>query len=139
MKKIIINADDFGYSHAVNEAIVECFKRRYITQTTIMTNMPFYDEAVKYAKENNLMDKIGLHISKLNTFCLAKHDKQCLKIEIEAQMQKYIESGFSLMHIDSHHHVHTNYSILKVIILLAKHYGFNSMRLSRNIFSVNSN
>src|SRR5574344_1268555 len=106
MKKIIINADDFGYSHSVNEAIVECFKRRYITQTTIMTNMPFYDEAITYAKENNLMDKIGLHInldegfpltddikrnrkfcnsngeyngafhkSKLNTFCLAKHDK----------------------------------------------------------------
>ena len=43
---MIINADDFGYSKAVNMAIVDCFKNKTINRSTIMVNMPCADEAV---------------------------------------------------------------------------------------------
>ncbi|MDT2479823.1 ChbG/HpnK family deacetylase [Enterococcus avium] len=39
MKKIIINADDFGYSTAVNLGIVEAYKNGVLTSTTLMANI----------------------------------------------------------------------------------------------------
>ena len=46
---VIVNADDFGMNHNVNLAIDYCFKKNIISSTTIMANMPGFDEAVKLA------------------------------------------------------------------------------------------
>ena len=51
MNRLIVNADDFGISHEVNEAISLCFMKGYINQTTIMVNMPFFCEAIEMAKK----------------------------------------------------------------------------------------
>ncbi|GAA0346175.1 hypothetical protein GCM10008931_41800 [Oceanobacillus oncorhynchi subsp. oncorhynchi] len=40
MSKLIINADDFGYSKGVNFGIIESYKNGIVTSTTMMTNMP---------------------------------------------------------------------------------------------------
>ena len=52
MKKVIINADDFGYSTAVNLGIINSFKKGVLTSATLMANMPGCDEAIELAKEN---------------------------------------------------------------------------------------
>lgn len=59
MKKLIITADDYGMSKAVNIAIDEGINVGLITSTNVMMNMPFCEEAKKY----NAQDKvsIGLH------------------------------------------------------------------------------
>lgn len=162
---MIINADDFGLSHSVNLAIVECFNRNFINQTTIMVNMPFFDEAIELSRNNGFFNKVGIHINldtgvpltekikKNKSFCsedgsfngeffkriknnfiLSKIEKECINEEIEAQFLKYIDNGFELMHFDSHHHIHNQYSILNLIIPLAKKYDFNTARLCRNIY-----
>lgn len=61
--KIIINADDFGLSHDVNLAVVEAFKRGFVTNATIMVNMPGFEEGVALSKENGFFEKIGLHLN----------------------------------------------------------------------------
>lgn len=61
--KIIVNADDFGKTAEVNAAIEESFRRGYITQTTLMVNMPYADAAVTWAKANGYADKVGLHLN----------------------------------------------------------------------------
>lgn len=61
--RIIINADDFGKSDSVNRAIVFCFQEGLITNTTVMVNMPAFDDAVKLSKEKNFFDKVGLHLN----------------------------------------------------------------------------
>lgn len=58
MKKLIITADDYGMSKAVNTAIEEGIKSGIITSTNVMTNMPFYMDAKKL-KESNA--SIGMH------------------------------------------------------------------------------
>lgn len=40
MKKLIINADDFGYSRGVNYGIIDAYKLGILTSATFMTNMP---------------------------------------------------------------------------------------------------
>lgn len=74
--------------------------------------------------------------SPLHTFYISKDDKRCLSEEIDAQFEKYKQSGFTLMHFDSHEHIHERISVLKVIIPLAKKHGFKSCRLSKNTYSV---
>lgn len=61
--RIIINADDFGYSESVNMAIIEAFNKGYITNTTVMVNMPGFDQSVALAKEHGFFDKVGLHLN----------------------------------------------------------------------------
>ena len=61
--QIIINADDFGLSKDVNEAIDICIKKDYIQRTTLMVNMPQTLEAVKLAKDGGYLNKVGLHIN----------------------------------------------------------------------------
>lgn len=162
MDKKLINADDFGISNDVNLAIKECFLNKYIDRTTIMVNMENFDQAVDIARKYNFFNRVGLHINliegvpltesikstgfctdgrfngsflkkTLNRFYLNKNDSKALKIELSAQMEKYIATGFTLKHIDSHEHSHTNPSVARILLPLAKKYEFNSVRLSRNI------
>ena len=60
---MIINADDFGYSAEVNEAVSECFRAGVINRATIMVNMPGAEEAARIARENGFFDRVGLHIN----------------------------------------------------------------------------
>lgn len=59
MKKLIITADDYGMSPAVNEAIDAGIAAGLITSTNVMTNMPFYQEAGKL--KDNTSISVGLH------------------------------------------------------------------------------
>lgn len=61
--EIIINADDFGESSAKNRAISEAFNRGWITSATIMANGDAFEEACQLARDNKLVDRIGVHIN----------------------------------------------------------------------------
>lgn len=160
--KYIINADDFGKSKSVNDAIVQCFAEKLITNATIMVNMPCSDEAVNLAKENGFFEKIGLHLNitegkpltEVNDcgriitdsyfngwlkddmtkgFLLTKKERLVIENEINLQMEKFLEYGFMFRHLDSHHHVHT-YPIVLECIKNSKYINsFDSIRISRNI------
>lgn len=60
--------------------------------------------------------------------------KQEVYTELKAQLERYKEFGLTLFHIDSHHHVHTDFPIYSVIKTLSKEYDFSSARLSRNLY-----
>lgn len=63
MINAIINADDFGISENVNDAICLCFEKGIINNTTIMVNMPYATDAVKLAKEKGFFERVGLHLN----------------------------------------------------------------------------
>jgi len=160
---LIINADDFGYSKEVNMAIAECFKNKTINRTTIMVNMPCAQEAVELSKENNFFDCVGLHINltegkalskecAFSNLCdengffkgtfhipfksrlyLNKNIRHAIYCEVEAQIKKYLEMGFTLMHADSHNYTHAYFSVYTPVRKLLKKYGFKSVRISRNV------
>lgn len=53
--------------------------------------------------------------------------------EIEAQIKKFVSCCSGFLHLDSHHHVHTDYSIANILLPIAVANGFKSVRLSRNL------
>lgn len=165
MIRTIVNADDFGISSEVNDAIALCFQKRMITNTTLMVNMPYASDAVFMAKEAGFAERVGLHLNltagvpltspirSCRLFCdkkgefnakfhlststrlkVGKTESEALKEEIEAQIRRYLTFGLPEKHLDSHHHVHTDFSVWKVAEPLLRKYDFRSVRISRNMY-----
>lgn len=59
--------------------------------------------------------------------------KKALVAECIAQIERYLDAGYRMMHLDSHHHVHTDLSIATTLLPIAKRYGFKTVRMSRTI------
>jgi predicted glycoside hydrolase/deacetylase ChbG (UPF0249 family) len=157
-RKIIVNADDFGMSAETNRAIVEAFENKVISSTTLMTNMPGFEEACELAHRHRLLGKIGLHLNltsgyplsapirqcprlcdekglfrhRQTRFRLSKDERLAVETEIAAQIQACLDQGLSPTHLDSHHHVHTEWPIGAAAITVARQYGIMAIRLSRN-------
>lgn len=143
MRKLIINADDYGYSSGVNYGIIHAHQRGILTSTTIMANMPGFDEAVSLAKENPKLG-IGVHLTLTcgspvrddvnslttnNSFHNLKFyendftiDDDELYLEWKSQIDKVFDAGIKPTHLDSHHHINSISKISDVFIKLAKEY-----------------
>lgn len=57
-----------------------------------------------------------------------------IKDELDAQIGLFLDMGFKTLHIDSHHHVHTNYPVYRALRSLAAKYDYEYIRLSRNLY-----
>lgn len=142
--KIIINADDFGYSHTMNMAIEKAILAGRITSSTIMANAPGFDEAIEIAKRNgqisygvhlnliefapltnkNIFEKYNLlneadNFIKGKIFTLLTYDddlKQAIKEEWIAQINKVKDSGIPITHIDSHQHTHNIIALQNILL-----------------------
>jgi hypothetical protein len=57
--ELVVQADDLGMCHAVNEGIVRAFNDGIVTQAAIMAPCPWFDEAAGLALEHGI--PIGLH------------------------------------------------------------------------------
>ena len=49
MRRLIINADDFGFTAGINRAIVDAHSRGVVTSSTLMANGPAFSDAVQLA------------------------------------------------------------------------------------------
>lgn len=160
-KNIVINADDFGREKSRNIAIDECFKKNYISQTSlIVNNGKISDEAVELSINGGYDDKVVLHINLtfgspltekikntplcnngvfvgmknvLDTFFIYSKIKcrKAIKEECEAQIKKFINYGFEPYHLDSHNWVQTEIPVWIELYPLMKKYGFKSIRPMR--------
>lgn len=61
MKRLIINADDFGYDEGVVRGIVELHQAGLVTSTSCMTNMPAWPQAAAYLREHPELGA-GVHL-----------------------------------------------------------------------------
>ncbi len=55
MKRLLqITADDYGYSSERNRAIVECYQRGVVTQTSLMVTAAAAQEAARLAQTHGI-------------------------------------------------------------------------------------
>ena len=159
-KYLIINADDFGVSKSVNEAVINLLNKNKISSTTLMPNVNYYDNAVSWAKDNS--DNIGLHLTFLNddtefkyrsiSRCKSLEDEngyllddrkkfseklklKDIKKEIDMQFKKLQDSGIKISHVDIHRYaLYPTYNLLAYLYLCRKcnKEGKLPIRWSRN-------
>lgn len=161
MIHVFINADDFGLNPSVNSAIIESFNNNIINSTTLMSNMPSFEEAVELAHKAEITDRIGIHLNlddgnlltsndlitnlfssgnrnnskdkRRRLFNLSNEAKKLIYKEFAAQIMRARESGINITHIDTHHHIHEIWSITKIVLDLLKEYNISSMRILNNL------
>ena len=62
-RNVVVNADDFGMSRQINEAILQAFEKGLISSATLMANMPAFEEACQLVRQDHLQRRIGLHLN----------------------------------------------------------------------------
>lgn len=156
MKRLIVNADDFGYTRGVNSGIVRCFCDGIVTSATIMANGPAFEDAVELAKQNPGLG-LGCHVVLLGGCSvetpkaipsLADTDGRLPKTlaslmrrvtmrsirredvvrEIRAQLTKIIKAGITPSHLDSHKHAYSHPWILERVMEVADEFGIRRLR-----------
>lgn len=64
---LIINADDFGMCHAINEAVLRSVKRGVVSSTTVMTPCPWAADAIQALTEHPDIS-FGVHLTVIRDF-----------------------------------------------------------------------
>jgi hypothetical protein len=61
VKHLIVNSDDFGTCHSINEGVIRGFREGILTQATMMVPCPWFEEAAALAKEHGM--PVGVHFT----------------------------------------------------------------------------
>ena len=61
--RVIINADDFGFSKSISDTIIDFIRIGYCNCTTVMINSSDYLETFSLARDADIVDKVGLHLN----------------------------------------------------------------------------
>ena len=140
MRRLIVNADDFGYTSGVNRAIVEAHAQGIVTSSTLMANGPAFSEAAQLTKNLPKLS-VGCHVvltdgqpilpaANLPSITTAadfrdgmasfaaraiagRMDAREISAEAAAQIHKIQSAGISVSHIDTHKHTHLFPKILR--------------------------
>jgi predicted glycoside hydrolase/deacetylase ChbG (UPF0249 family) len=143
LKRLIVNADDFGFTPDVNEGIVDAHRRGILTATTLMANAEAFDGAVRLARETPTLD-IGCHLVLIGgeslvtgkplpasvpqlLGALARHQLEPYE-ELKAQMRKIFDAGIRPTHLDTHKHTHLAPPVLDAVARLAEEFDVRWVR-----------
>jgi hopanoid biosynthesis associated protein HpnK len=154
VRRLIINADDFGLTQGVNRAIAECSRSGVLTSATIMANAKAFEGAMKLARGLPGL-KTGCHVvlidgepvsrdlpsltngsmhfrNSLKDFALAamrkKLDAGEIQREAEAQVRRIQSFGIALSHVDTHKHTHMFPQVLRPVLRAALTCGIRAVR-----------
>lgn len=71
----------------------------------------------------------------VSRFLLTKHDALCVKDEVVAQIAHFRELGGLCSRVDSHHHVHWDWGVARIVVPLLREAGFDAIRRGVNFGS----
>lgn len=160
MKKLIVNADDFGLHTLINQGIIKGHREGFITSTSIMPSADAYEEAVELAKSNPKLG-IGIHLTLVGGVKSVLPKEQVsslldaegrflpdyvafakrfytggvkgseLEAELRAQIEKALASGLNITHIDSHQHTHVLPGMNGLVRKLCNEYNIKRERIPK--------
>lgn len=117
MRYLIVNGDDFGMSPGVSHGIVEAHRRGILTSTSLMVNRPAAVAAAALARETPSLS-VGLHLE------LESATGAGARAAVRAQVDRFEHlMGGPPTHLDSHHDVHRNPSVLPHVFEFAGQLG----------------
>jgi chitin disaccharide deacetylase len=154
---LIINGDDFGYSSAVNRAILQAHQQGILTSTSLMINERAADEAVQLAKATPSL-AVGLHLvgvlgraalpaaqiphlvdanGKFTNspfvagvkYFFSSAARRELRDEMRAQFEKFAATGLPFSHVDGHTHLHMHPVIFDELIKLCEEFDVKRLRV----------
>lgn len=145
LRKLIVNADDFGFTHDVNEGVVEAHRKGILRAATLMANGAAFEDAVHLARENPDLD-VGCHLVLVGGASVLDPRRmlpattgeliESLALrrlrpfeELAAQTRKILESGLRPTHLDTHKHTHLLPPVLEAVARISEEFGIRWVRL----------
>ena len=158
MRRLIINADDFGLTAGINRAILKARLEGIVTSATLMANARAFDEAVALAPSAPGLG-VGCHVTLVDGSPLLQPSQvptliegrdsvrfyrsagafawraitdriNPAEIEVEAvaQIRKLQSAGISVTHVDTHKHSHILPQVLRPLLRAAQTCGVRKIR-----------
>ena len=156
MKKLIVNADDFGLTPGVNRSVIELRQAGALSSATLMATAEFFDDAVALAKANPALE-VGCHVqlvdgnaalppAEIPSLCpdgkglrpslgrfaadlyLGRIRASEIEAEAAAQIRRVQAAGLSVSHLDTHKHTHLFPKVLAPLLSAAKSCGMPAIR-----------
>jgi len=154
--RLIVNADDFGLSQAVNRGVIAAHRDGIVTSASIMVNAPAFEHALELARAHPALD-IGVHLTLtelapvappgtvpsllgddgmllphalhfVRRYLLGTVRLDEVRTELDAQLARARARGLAISHLDSHQHVHALPGIARVVADLAREHGIRLVR-----------
>lgn len=154
--RLIVHADDFGLSEAINEGIVHAFRHGILTSTSIVASGDAFDHAIGLYRDVPELD-LGVHLTLVeerpllpyrsvksllaDNGCFMGHattfmrhylrgkiDFEQARSELDAQIYKVLDHGVQISHVDSHQHLHALPALHRIVVDLAKKYRIPAIR-----------
>jgi chitin disaccharide deacetylase len=157
-RRLIVNADDFGRSASVNQAVIRAHREGILTTASLMVNEPASEEAAALAREHPRLG-VGLHLTLLCGHSALPPEKipglvnagsefsnrpatagfryffqRCLREplrrEIHAQFQKFRAARLPLDHVNGHLHLHLHPTVFRILMADSGQLGVKRLRLT---------
>jgi predicted glycoside hydrolase/deacetylase ChbG (UPF0249 family) len=153
--RLVVNADDFGVSERVNSGIVRAHREGIVTATSLMAVGRAFEHAVRLSRTVPALD-VGVHLTVVaerplrpGPTSLAGADgrfppgagaftlrwltgrvrRSDMESEWSAQIERVLETGMRVSHLDSHQHVHVLPGLIDLSWGLAARYGIPFVRV----------
>ena len=165
MKELIVNADDFGLSSGANRGIIKAWQEGILTSASLMVGGCAFKEAAALARAHQGL-QVGLHLTLVQGSAVLEQQgvpsltdhggdfgddavlagmryfflrplRKKLYLEIEAQIEKCLDAGIELSHIDGHLNIHMHPVVFDILCQLMPRYGIKSFRLTRENLMAN--
>lgn len=156
MKRLVVTADDFGASQAVNEAVERAHGEGILTAASLMVAGDAAADAVARARNLPRLG-VGLHVVLVDgrpmlppervpalvdgegrfrtdmmragiTIFASPFARRQLRAEIEAQFAAFAATGLRLDHVNAHKHFHLHPTIAATILRVGRRHGMAAMR-----------
>lgn len=157
MRRLIVNADDFGLTNGVNRAVADLNCAGVLTSTTLMARAQATEAAISLARTMPALG-VGCHIVLVDGEPVLPHSQisslidpktgafrvslvgflsrlltgrirsEQIEAEARAQIQALQGKGLHLTHIDAHKHTHMFPQVLRAVLRAARSCGIRAVR-----------
>jgi hopanoid biosynthesis associated protein HpnK len=157
MKRVVLTADDFGLSEAVNEGIERAHRDGVLTSASLMVAGAAAEDAVRRAKRMPDL-RVGLHLVVIEgpavlppaeipdlvdprgifpsdqlalgiRYFFSPRGRRQLAAEIRAQFQAFAATGLVLDHADAHKHMHLHPTVGRMLVRIGREFGLRAVRV----------
>jgi predicted glycoside hydrolase/deacetylase ChbG (UPF0249 family) len=157
VRQLVVNADDLGLTGGVNDGIFDAHERGILTSASLFANAPATGDAIRRVRARTSLG-VGAHLTLVDGLpALPRHTiptlvtddgrfrqswrpfiVACLQgrvsldeveRELAAQIERLIDAGIALTHLDTHKHVHLYPPVFAIVARLAARFGVPVVRV----------
>ena len=156
-RRVILTADDFGLSEAVNEGIERAHRDGVLTHASLMVAGAAAEDAVRRARRMPSL-RVGLHLVAVEgpavlppaaipalvdargwfpsdqlrlglRYFFLPHVRRQLAAEIRAQFAAFAATGLTLDHADAHKHMQLHPTVAALMLRIGREFGLARIRV----------